>query len=80
MNLRIIDTGVGWGLPEDDQPSEPFDDLPTETLEPESSVARRALRACLRHSGTRLILTDESDEQNEYHLRLCNGRAHPDFG
>ena len=80
MNLRIIDTGVGWGLPEDDQPSEPFDNLPTETLEPESSVARRALRACLRHSGTRLILTDESDEQNEYHLTLWNGRAHDDFG
>jgi hypothetical protein len=77
MNLRIIDTGVGWGLPEDDEPS---DDLPTDTLEPESSIARRALRACLEHSGTRLILTDESDEQNEYHLRLCNGRAHDDFG
>jgi hypothetical protein len=77
MNLRIIDTGVGWGLPEDDEPS---DDLPIDTLEPESSIARRALRACLEHSGTRLILTDESDEQNEYHLRLCNGRAHDDFG
>ena len=80
MNLRIIDTGVGWGLPEDDEPSEPVDDQPTETLEPESSIARRALRACLRHSGTQLILTDESDAQNEYHLRLCNGRAHNDFG
>jgi hypothetical protein len=80
INLRIIDTGVGWGLPEDDEPSEPVDDQPTETLEPESSVARRALRACLRHTGTRLILTDESEEQNEYHLRLCNGRAHDDFG
>ena len=65
LNLRIIDSGVGWGLALD-QASE---DLPNSDL----GAARKALLACLNHSGTELILQDEGDEQNEYQLRLCNG-------
>jgi len=65
LNLRIIDSGVGWGLALD-QASE---DLPNSDL----GAARKALLACLNHSGTELISQDEGDEQNEYQLRLCNG-------
>jgi len=64
LNLRIIDSGVGWGLALD-QASE---DLPDSDL----GTARKALLACLNHSGTELISQDEGDEQNEYQLRLCN--------
>ena len=65
LNLRIIDSGVGWGLALE-QASE---DLPDSEL----GAARKALLACLNHSGTELISQDEGDEQNEYQLRLCNG-------
>ena len=65
LNLRIIDSGVGWGLALD-QASE---DLPDSDL----GAARKALLACLNRSGTELISQDEGDEQNEYQLRLCNG-------
>ena len=65
LNLRIIDSGVGWGLALD-QASE---DLPDSDL----GAARKALIACLNRSGTELISQDEGDEQNEYQLRLCNG-------
>jgi hypothetical protein len=65
LNLRIIDSGVGWGLS--------FDQATSDLPESDLSAARKALLACLSHSGTALILKDEGDEQNEYHLRLCNG-------
>ena len=65
LYLRIIDSGVGWGLSLD-QASE---DLSNSEL----GAARKALLACLKHSGTELISQDEGDEQNEYQLRLCNG-------
>ena len=65
LNLRIIDSGVGWGLVLDQAP----EDLPDSDL----GAARKALLACLNRSGTELILQDEGDEQNEYQLRLCNG-------
>ncbi|MEL0152148.1 MAG: hypothetical protein VW779_02925 [Halieaceae bacterium] len=65
LNLRIIDSGVGWGLS--------FDQATADLPESDLSTARKALLACLSHSGTALILQDEADEQNEYHLRLCNG-------
>ena len=65
LYLRIIDSGVGWGLALD-QASE---DLPDSDL----GTARKALLACLNRSGTELISQDEGDEQNEYQLRLCNG-------
>ena len=64
LNLRIIDSGVGWGLALD-QASE---DLPNSDL----GAARKALLACLNRSGTELISQDEGDEWNEYQLRLCN--------
>ena len=62
LNLRIIDSGVGWGLALDQQRS---DDMGSD-----SSVARKALLACLNHSGTELMLEEEGDDQNEYQLRL----------
>jgi len=62
LNLRIIDSGVGWGLALDQQRS---DDMGSD-----SSVARRALLACMNHSGTELMLQEEGDDQNEYQLRL----------
>ena len=65
LNLRIIDSGVGWGLDLDQATA----GLPDSDL----GVARKALLACLNHSGTELISQDEGDEQNEYQLRLCNG-------
>lgn len=66
LNLRIIDSGVGWGLALDPQRS---DDMGSG-----SSVARKALLACLNHSGTELMLQEEGDDQNEYQLRLCGGK------
>ena len=65
LYLRIIDSGVGWGLALD----EATVGLPDSDL----GAARKALLACLNHSGTELISQDEGDEQNEYQLRLCNG-------
>ena len=65
LNLRIIDSGVGWGLALDQGTA----GLPDSDL----GAARKALLACLNHSGTELISQDEGDEQNEYQLRLCNG-------
>ena len=65
LYLRVIDSGVGWGL-ELDQATAGLPDS-------DSSTARKALLACLNHSGTELISQDEGDEQNEYQLRLCNG-------
>ena len=64
LYLRVIDSGVGWGL-ELDQATAGLPDS-------DSSAARKALLACLNHSGTELISQDEGDEQNEYQLRLCN--------
>lgn len=67
LYLRIIDSGVGWGLALDQaSPGLPDSDL---------GAARKALLACLNHSGTELISQDEGDEQNEYQLRLCNGNS-----
>ena len=65
LYLRIIDSGVGWGL-ELDQATAGLPDS-------DPSAARKALLACLNYSGTELISQDEGDEQNEYQLRLCNG-------
>ena len=65
LYLRIIDSGVGWGLALDEATA----GLPDSDL----GAARKALLACLNHSGTELISQDEGDEQNEYQLRLCNG-------
>ena len=65
LNLRIIDSGVGWGLALDQGTA----GLPDSDL----GAARKALLACLNHSGTELISQDEGNEQNEYQLRLCNG-------
>ena len=65
LYLRIIDSGVGWGLALDEATA----GLPDSDL----GAARKALLACLNHSGTALISQDEGDEQNEYQLRLCNG-------
>ena len=65
LYLRIIDSGVGWGLALDQGSA----GLPDSDL----GAARKALLACLNHSGTELISQDEGDEQNEYQLRLCNG-------
>ena len=67
LNLRIIDSGVGWGLALDQQRS---DDMGSD-----SSVARKALLACLNHSGTELMLEEEGDDQNEYQLRLCGNKS-----
>ena len=64
LYLRIIDSGVGWGLALDEATA----GLPDSDL----GAARKALLACLNHSGTELISQDEGDEQNEYQLRLCN--------
>lgn len=67
LYLRIIDSGVGWGLALDQASAgQPDSDL---------GAARKALLACLNHSGTELISQDEGDEQNEYQLRLCNGNS-----
>ena len=66
LNLRVIDSGIGWGLQLNEGSQEPEND--------DASVARKALIACLTHSGTELLLGSESDEQNEYHLQLCQGR------
>lgn len=63
LNVRIIDSGVGWGLR--------LDQAPLDSLEHEVSPARRALQACLTHTVTALIHQDERIDQNEYHLRLC---------
>ena len=65
LYLRIIDSGLGWGLALDEATA----GLPDSDL----GAARKALLACLKHSGTELISQDEGDEQNEYQLRLCNG-------
>ena len=65
LYLRIIDSGVGWGLVLDEATA----GLPDSDL----SAARKAMLACLNYSGTELISQDEGDEQNEYQLRLCNG-------
>ena len=65
LYLRIIDSGVGWGLALD----EATVGLPDSDL----GAARKALLACLNYSGTEFISQDEGDEQNEYQLRLCNG-------
>ena len=65
LYLRIIDSGVGWGLALDEATA----GLPDSDL----SAARKAMLACLNYSGTELISQDEGDEQNEYQLRLCNG-------
>ena len=65
LYLRIIDSGVGWGLALDQASEDPPDS--------DLGAARKALLACLNHSGTELISQDEGDEQNEYQLRLCNG-------
>ena len=65
LYLRIIDSGVGWGLALDEATA----GLPDSDL----GAARKALLACLNYSGTELISQDEGDEQNEYQLRLCNG-------
>ena len=65
LYLRITDSGVGWGLALDQVSA----GLPDSDL----GAARKALLACLNHSGTELISQAESDEQNEYQLRLCNG-------
>ena len=67
LYLRIIDSGVGWGLALDQASA----GLPDSDL----GAARKALLACLNHSGTELISQDEGDEQNEYQLRLCNGNS-----
>ena len=63
--LRIIDSGVGWGLA--------LDQASEDSPESDLGTARKALLACLNRSGTELISQDEGDEQNEYQLRLCNG-------
>lgn len=65
LYLRIIDSGVGWGLALDEATA----GLPDSDL----SAARKAMLACLNYSGTELISQDEGDEHNEYQLRLCNG-------
>lgn len=65
LYLRIIDSGVGWGLALDEATA----GLPDSDL----GAARKALLACLNYSGTEFISQDEGDEQNEYQLRLCNG-------
>ena len=65
LYLRIIDSGVGWGLALDQATA----GLPDSDL----SAARKAMLACLNYSGTELISQDEGDEHNEYQLRLCNG-------
>ena len=65
LYLRIIDSGVGWGLALDQASEDPPDS--------DLGAARKALLACLNHSGTELISQEEGDEQNEYQLRLCNG-------
>ena len=67
LYLRIIDSGVGWGLALDEATA----GLPDSDL----GAARKALLACLNYSGTELISQDEGDEQNEYQLRLCNGNT-----
>lgn len=66
LNVRVLDSGVGWGLASHQ--------MPEASMGQEPSAARKALLACLTHSGTELILQEEGDEQNEYQLRLCNGR------
>ena len=65
LYLRIMDSGVGWGLALDQATA----GLPDSDL----SAARKAMLACLNYSGTELISQDEGDEHNEYQLRLCNG-------
>jgi hypothetical protein len=65
LYLRIIDSGIGWGLA--------LDQSTGDSSEAEGSAARKALLACLDHSGTKLLLQEESEYQNEYELRLCNG-------
>ena len=65
LYLRIIDSGVGWGLALDQATA----GLPDSDL----SAARKAMLACLNYSRTELISQDEGDEHNEYQLRLCNG-------
>ena len=65
LYLRIIDSGVGWGLALDEATA----GLPDSDL----GAARKAMLACLNYSGTELISQDEGDEHNEYQLRLCNG-------
>lgn len=65
LHLRIIDSGVGWGVEPEQRTSD--------AVEPDLSISRNALLACLNHSATELIFQDESDGQNEYHLRLCAG-------
>ena len=64
LNLRIIDSGVGWGLA--------VDESSVGLSESDLSVARKAMLACLNHSGIELMSQEESDDQNEYQLRLCN--------
>ena len=65
LYLRIIDSGIGWGLA--------LDQSAADSSEAEGSAARKALLACLDHSGTKLLRQEESEYQNEYELRLCNG-------
>lgn len=67
LHLRISDSGVGWGVEPDQRTSD--------AVESNLSISRNALLTCLNHSGTELIFKDESDEQNEYHLRLCTGNS-----
>jgi len=64
LYLRIIDSGIGWGLA--------LDQSAADSSEAEGSAARKALLACLDHSGTKLLRQEESEYQNEYELRLCN--------
>ena len=70
LHLRILDSGVGWGLA--------LDQSASDAMESEPSAARKALLACLAHSGTEVISLEESDEQNEYQIRLCNGGSSVD--